>query len=558
MKQKIFRSMSILIIVSLVMFYILIMGVVYRQFFDGMEKEVQREARYIKTALDISGEDYLGALSNADAANRITLIDENGIVIYDTLEKAAMSENHNNRPEIEAAKVNGTGKSIRFSQTLGEQTFYYALRLNNGMIVRVANTTDSVFGMLLTNMPVIILFGIAVLICVMLLIKWQTNNIIIPINELNLEKPLENEIYEELTPLLHRIEKQNKQIDKQLGTLNKQQEEFEAITENMREGLIVLNKNAVILSVNSAALEILGITKDECIEKHILNVNRNLNIQNAVEQAILGKAGDICLEIKNSFYELMANPVHSDNEIYGCVILILDITQKQKAEQMRKEFTANVSHELKTPLMSISGYAEIIKNGLVKSEDIPEFSGRIYSEATRLCNLVEDIINLSKLDENSKMFEFEELDLLRISNDIIKRLQPQADKHYVKLKLNGESARITGVRQILDEMIYNLLDNSIKYNIEGGMAGISVIKEADRIELSVWDTGIGISREHQERIFERFYRVDKSHSRETGGTGLGLSIVKHGAIFHNADIKIDSELKRGTKIIITFKTEQLS
>jgi two-component system phosphate regulon sensor histidine kinase PhoR len=553
MKQKIFKSMGVLIAVSLILSYVLITGVMYQQLFTIMEKEVEREAAYLNSAINISGIDYLNNDLVKDGNNRISLIDTDGTVLFDSKEDINTLENHKDRPEFIQALSEGQGKKARFSKTLGQQTFYYAMRLDNGMVIRVANTTDSVFSMITENIPVLLLLALLVLIIAMMIARWQTRNIILPINNLNLEKPLENDVYEELTPFVHRIENQNRQIQEQWNNQNKKQEELNAITENMREALIIINKRSVILSMNKAALELLNVSRKECIEKHILNLSRNSEFQNTVESAISGKPADTIMVINNKYYKVMANPVYLENSLNGCVVLMLDVTEKQRAEQMRKEFSANVSHELKTPLMSISGYAEIMKNGLVKSEDIIEFSGRIYSEATRLSSLVEDIIKLSRLDEDSKKPEFEEVNLLMLAEDIKERLLSQAAKKNVELRVIGENVKIKGVRQILDEMLYNLLDNAIKYNEDNGKAGISVIKENENIVVSIWDTGIGIPKEHQDRIFERFYRVDQSHSRETGGTGLGLSIVKHAALYHNAEIKIDSEMSRGTKIIITFK-----
>lgn len=553
MRQKIFRSMGVLIAASLIFFYVLIVGVMYRQLFTNMEKEVEREAKYLASAINITDVEYLDDQTLKDASNRITLIGEDGTVLFDSMEDILIMENHKDRPEVHEAVEDGTGSSMRFSETLRQQTFYYAVRLQNGMIIRVANTTDSVLSMIVTNTPALFILALVILVIAMFFARWQTKSIITPINNLNLEKPLENDVYEELTPLLHRIEKQNRQIEEHLEHLNKKQEEFNAITENMREALIIINKKSNILSMNRAAVELLNVKGRICIEKHFLTISRSSEFQQTIESAMSGTPSDDIIILDNKYYKIMANPVYLEGALNGCVVLMLDVTEKQRAEQMRKEFSANVSHELKTPLMSISGYAEIIKNGLVKSEDIPEFSGRIYSEATRLSNLVEDIIKLSRLDENDKTPEFEEVNLLMLAEDIKERLLSQAAKKNVELRVIGENVKVRGIRQILDEMIYNLLENAIKYNEDDGKAGVSVVKENDSVVLSVWDTGIGIPLVHQDRIFERFYRVDKSHSRETGGTGLGLSIVKHGALYHNADIKIDSEPLRGTKIIITFK-----
>ncbi|KAB1437503.1 ATP-binding protein [Candidatus Galacturonibacter soehngenii] len=553
MRQKIFRSMGVLIAASLIFFYVLIVGVMYQQLFNNMEKEVEREARYLNSALNITGIDYLDNQVMKDEGNRITLIDSGGTVLFDSSEEIHTMDNHKDRPEIIEALKKGKGSSMRFSETLRQQTFYYAFRLDNGMVIRVANTTDSVLTMIMTNMPILLVLACIILIIAMIFARWQTKSIITPINNLNLEKPLENDIYDELTPLLHRIDNQNHLIKEQLEHLNKKQEEFNAITENMREALIIINKKNTVLSMNRAAVELLNVKRGNCIEKHFLTISRNHEFQSTIEEAMSGTPSDAIVILDNKYYKIMANPVYLEGILNGCVVLMLDVTEKHRAEQMRKEFSANVSHELKTPLMSISGYAEIIKNGLVKSEDIPEFSGRIYSEATRLSSLVGDIIKLSRLDEDENTPDFEEVNLLVLAEDIKERLLTQAAKKNVELRVIGENVKVKGVRQILDEMIYNLLDNAIKYNEDNGKAGVSVIKENDTVVLSVWDTGIGIPKEHQDRIFERFYRVDKSHSRETGGTGLGLSIVKHGAYYHNADIKIDSEPLRGTKIIITFK-----
>ncbi|RDY32674.1 PAS domain-containing sensor histidine kinase [Lachnotalea glycerini] len=554
MRQKIFKSMGVLIAASLILSYVLMIGVMYQQLLTNMEKEVQREVTYLRSALDIAGVTYLENEIVKDASNRITLVDQDGTVLFDSMEDIKTLENHKDRPEIMDAFNKGEGTSVRFSTTLGQQTFYYAMKLNNGMIIRVANTTDSVFSMITDSIPMFIILGIIVLGIAMGIARFQTKRIIIPINNLNLETPLENDVYEELTPLLHRIENQNRLIEKQLSKLNKRKEEFNAITENMREALIIINKRSIVLSMNKAATEILDVSREEGLERHFITISRDNEFQTTVEAAMSGVSSDAIIMLNNKYYKIMANPVCVEDTLNGCVILMLDVTEKQRAEQMRKEFSANVSHELKTPLMSISGYAEIMNNGLVKSEDVAEFSGRIYSEATRLTNLVEDIIKLSRLDEDNKVFEQEEVNLLVLAEDIKERLLPQATKKNVELRVLGENVKVKGIRQILDEMLFNLFDNAIKYNEDGGKAGVSVVKENDKVILSVWDTGIGIPKEHQDRIFERFYRVDKSHSRETGGTGLGLSIVKHGAIYHKADIKIDSEVSRGTKIIITFKT----
>ncbi|OYO51111.1 hypothetical protein CG709_20075, partial [Lachnotalea glycerini] len=377
MRQKIFKSMGVLIAASLILSYVLMIGVMYQQLLTNMEKEVQREVTYLRSALDIAGVTYLENEIVKDASNRITLVDQDGTVLFDSMEDIKTLENHKDRPEIMDAFNKGEGTSVRFSTTLGQQTFYYAMKLNNGMIIRVANTTDSVFSMITDSIPMFIILGIIVLGIAMGIARFQTKRIIIPINNLNLETPLENDVYEELTPLLHRIENQNRLIEKQLSKLNKRKEEFNAITENMREALIIINKRSIVLSMNKAATEILDVSREEGLERHFITISRDNEFQTTVEAAMSGVSSDAIIMLNNKYYKIMANPVCVEDTLNGCVILMLDVTEKQRAEQMRKEFSANVSHELKTPLMSISGYAEIKNNGLVKIEDVAELSGRI-------------------------------------------------------------------------------------------------------------------------------------------------------------------------------------
>lgn len=436
MKRRIQRSMSIVLCVTLCISYVLFTGLVYRQNLNNMKKEVKQEAIYISSALNLSETAYIQVIDNCRKTSRITIIGKDGTVRYDSVEDVKKMKNHKHRTEIISAFKNGVGETTRMSNTLGKRTFYYALRLADGSVVRISKTIGSVMDTIVTLLPVMGIIAAFMLLFAVLLARWQTTRLIRPINEIDLEHPFANTIYEELAPLLKGIDVQNK--------------------------------------------------------------------------------------------------------------------EKDKVAQMRKEFSANVSHELKTPLTSISGYAEIMKNGMVKPEDVPAFSERIFNEASRLISLIGDIIKLSKLDENSQDIEKKEVDLYELTREICSRLAPQAEKKQVHIEVSGESVIYEGIPQILDEMIYNICENAIKYNYEQGTVNIWAGRTLQGIKIIISDTGIGIPLEHQERIFERFYRVDKSHSKETGGTGLGLSIVKHGALLHGATIKVTSKEKEGTKIELIF------
>lgn len=557
-KGKIFRNIAFFVCSALIFSNVLIAGIMYYQIFQDRKDQVKSEAYYIKKYISIVGMDNVIDEIQMDNKNRLTLIAEDGTVIFDSMEDARKLENHKNRPEIIEAlnsDGNGTGESVRFSKTLGEQTFYYAVLIENGTIIRVAYTTDSIFtaiGGLAKYMLGVMAFA---LIITLILAKRQTSRMVGPINLIDLEQPLENDIYEEITPLLHKIDKQNQKINEQFNEMKKKQAETNMIIENMEEGLILLDEKVRVLAVNPSVLGLFHAKKEDCINQHVINLSRNIVFQSAVDKVQKKESVDQLLQLEERFYKLLAHPILEEGKIKGAIILILDITEHHQLEVMRKEFSANVSHELKTPLMTISGYAEIMKNGFVKPEDVSEFSSRIYNEALRLKNLVEDIIKISRLDEKNNLFEYEEVDLLYLSKTIVERLKPEAEKNEIGITVTGENISIIGVRQILDEMIYNLCENAIKYNRINGKVKIQLSSKNDNLILSVIDTGIGIPREHQARIFERFYRVDKSHSRESGGTGLGLSIVKHGATFHNAEVEIDSIENKGTTISIIFKKD---
>lgn len=553
MKRRIFRNASILVVLSVLVTFIVIDLFMYNKTYEEMKVSVRTECGYIKLAVDQFGEDYLTQDVYNVSPSRITVIGEDGTVLRESAEPAGQLENHSDRPEVAEALKTGIGSDTRYSQTLDEQTYYYAVRLEDGNILRVARTTDTVLKSMESGLLLMLLLIVLIGVLAVVLAGKTAKRLVRPLNEMNLEYPLENVAYEELSPLLVRIDQQNKKIQEQVRQLKQSQEEYLAITEYMKDGLIVTNRNAV-LSINRAAQNLFGVTQEECVNHDIITVSRNEEMKKALQSALAGNYEERLLELNGRIYQLLANPVRvSQREISGAVILILDITEKQKAETMRREFSANVSHELKTPLMSISGYAEIIENGMVRPQDISNFAGRIHSEASRLTSLVEDIIKLSRLDEADGSLPVEEVELHALAKEVENRLTMRAKKTDITLSVLGEPITIRGVRQVLYEMIYNLCDNAIKYNNSGGYVKIwTKIRPDGWAEVAVEDNGIGIEKEHQERIFERFYRVDKSHSRETGGTGLGLSIVKHGALLHDAKLQLESEYGKGTVVRLIF------
>lgn len=436
MRKKIQRSMVMVLAVTLLLSYIILTLIIYNRNLSTLESEVRQEARYIQAAINISGAQYLEEMDGVDWSTRITQIDENGDVLYDTRRDNSTLENHSSRKEVKDALATGEGEDVRMSDTVGQEMYYYALLLDDGTVLRASKSMNGLVGTALDNLPVMAGLAAVMLVLAYFLAKWQTKRLVSPIYELDLEHPLENKTYEELTPFLEEMDRRNK--------------------------------------------------------------------------------------------------------------------EKEAVSNMRKEFSANVSHELKTPLTSISGYAEIMKNGMVRPGDIPLFSERIYKEARRLITLVEDIIKLSKLDEESVELEKENVDLYEMTREIISRLSPQTAQKNIRMEVTGEPVNYFGIRQILDEMIYNVCENAVKYNVENGRVSVWVGNTLDGPKVTVSDTGIGIPKEHHERIFERFYRVDKSHSKERGGTGLGLSIVKHGALLHGAKVTVDSMPGRGTRIEMQF------
>lgn len=547
MNKKIFRSSVAVALVVLISSIVLIMSILFQYFENQLQSELESEANYIAYAVENQGIDYINNFSNS--SKRITLISPDGDVLADTSADESGLENHSDRQEVIDALKNGKGTSIRYSKTLAEKTIYYAMKMQDGNILRVSTTQYTVAAILFSIIqPILIVFVIAVAISFALAQK-VSKSIIKPINELDLDNPLNNEPYDELAPLLRKISKQKHTIEKQIKEAEHKQEEFRLITENMKEGFIVVDNKRNLLTYNRSALKLLGISRDK--PDDILSAD-NDKLTFVIDKALDGVREKSNLTLNDNYYSLIANPVFENDNVIGAVVLIIDVTESVKREQLRQEFTSNVSHELKTPLTSISGFAEIMKNGGTPDSVVTDFSSSIYDEAQRLITLVNDIIKISELDEKNARVDCEEVDLYELSDDIINRLKPIADKRNISLNLIGESTVVSGTEKILDEMIYNLCDNAIKYNVDSGTVDIILSESNNHIKLTVRDTGIGIPQSEQNRVFERFYRVDKSHSKEIGGTGLGLSIVKHAAIYHNAEIKLKSEFGKGTSITVIF------
>ena len=550
MKKKISITMCLMTAVSVIITAVMISLVIYRKNYNEMKSMIRAEAEYISQAIDTEDINYLESVKNV-TPSRITWIDSNGNVIYDSAGENL--SNHSDRPEIIDAVKNGSGESSRLSETFSEQTYYYAVKLTNGTILRMSDTTSSIYHDIFSALPYTVIVIAIIIILAIIVSNNETEKIIKPINELDLDNPSNNLKYDELAPLLRRIEKQNSDIEKYISELKAKQVEFETVTENMSEGLIIINQKSTILSCNKSAVAILGGGEYNYISKSVFDLNHSKNFVDAVENAVVGKHDETALTINNRSYMVITNPVKHFDKISGAVIIIIDVTEKESREELRREFSANVSHELKTPLTAISGFAEILKDGWAKPEDYQMFALKIYNETQRLINLIEDIIKLSRLDENKIEITKESVDMLVLAKDAAARLSSKAKDKNISVTVNGDHGNITGVRQILDEMIYNLCDNAIKYNKKNGKVEVIVKDYISNVSVTVKDNGIGIPAEDLDRVFERFYCVNKSHSKESGGTGLGLSIVKHGAIFHKAKINIDSTLGIGTSIEIVFK-----
>lgn len=552
MTRKIFQSIIAVVISVLLLSLALITGVLYNHFETTMLDQLRTTAQFAEQGVEREGMAYFDSLHAQNC--RVTWIAADGTVKYDNRSNPKTMENHADRQEVREAMENDSGTSVRRSSTLSEHTMYYAKRLSDGTVLRLSMSQRSVLflmgGML---SPLVFIFLAACLLAGVLSYR-VSKKIVKPLSEIDLKHPEQVETYDELSPFLQRIAAQNREIDARMAEIRKQQQEFSMITENMSEGLFVVDRNYQILSYNKSAMQIFGMDPGQAHE-NLLAVNRSEGFRNAVDSALKGRHTQENLELNGRVYQIIANAVCQPDfaeDMVGAVILVLDVTEKEAQEQYRREFTANVSHELKTPLTSISGIAEIIRNGIVKPEDIPHFAGKIYDESQRLITLIGDIIKLSRLDENQVPMERETVDMLEMARDVVQQLSSVARKSGVTLVANGSHGQVQGVRQVLGEMVYNLCENAVKYNRAGGRVWVDVQQVADRVVLRVKDTGIGIPAAEQGRIFERFYRVDKSHSKAVGGTGLGLSIVKHGAALHHAMISVSSEPEQGTEITLTF------
>lgn len=526
-----------------------VMGILYRNFDGQMRKELSKEAAYLAYGVEQQGVDYLKNIKDKSA--RITYIDQDGTVLFDNEADVSEMKNHSDRTEFQKAEKYGAGESSRYSDTLSEKTIYYALRLKDGTVLRVSGTQDSVLA-LVENL----IFPLCGLLCLMLILSGImasaiSKRIVKPINELDLESPEENRIYEELSPLLSKIHRQNREIQNQLELAKQQQEEFALITENMQEGLIVIDKYTMILSANSSAWNLFHMDRVRQGES-VYCLDREEEFRHAIEQVLSGEHTELVLKLNGSDIQLIANPVIRDKKTEGAVVLLVNVTEKLERESLRREFSANVSHELKTPLTSISGFAEIMQGGLVKNEDIPKFAGRIYKESQRLLQLVEDVIQISQLDEEKTSYVWETVDVYQVCKNAFESLKEKAKRLNVHLYSCGERMKMEAVRTLLEEAIYNVCDNAIKYNRNDGSVSVFLTQTAQEIQIVVKDTGVGIPKEDQDRVFERFYRVDKSHSKEIGGTGLGLSIVKHAVGALKGSVILRSEEGNGTEICMKF------
>ena len=544
MTKRIFRS--IVIVATLVLFvcFGVTLGVLYSHYSDLQWQQLGNELTIAQNGLEQYGEDYLDALSKGNF--RFTWIEKSGTVLHDTQTSYETMDNHADREEIKEAFVYGSGESQRYSDTVTTKMLYKAVKLQDGSVLRISTAQDSVLALLLEVLfPLVLIYVIAIAVSLMLA-RRMANRIVNPLNDLDLDNPLSCNTYDEISPLLHRIEKQNKQISAQVAQLKEKTDQFEQTTSSMSEGLVLLDSEGKILSINPAAARLFETSK-ACVGLDFLVVDRSQAMSGGIKQALAKQHCDFRITKHGSEYQIGISPIVSGNRLLGAVVLAFDVTEQVNAQRNRQEFTANVSHELKTPLQSILNSAQLLQSGLVKPEDVQKFTGYICSEAERLLQLINDIIRLSQLDESGE-FPQESVNLYAVTSQVLQTLLPAADSRNITVELLGEHTVITGVRQLAYELIYNLCDNAIRYNKDGGKVTVTVGKDS----ITVKDTGIGIPKEHQARIFERFYRVDKSHSRETGGTGLGLSIVKHAAQQLGAIIELESEPNIGTTVIVKF------
>lgn len=552
MTKKIFHSILLVACTVLLACYLVILTSLNDYFTSLRKSQLKTQLSFASTAVEDEGIEYLKNVESGDY--RLTLIDTDGTVLYDTGADAASMENHSDRREFQEAFLSGYGESHRYSRTLTEQTYYFAKKLSDDRVLRISTSQVTIVSLLLGMLqPLLVIAFLAILLSVFLA-KRASRNLVKPLNNLDLNDPLSNDVYEELSPLLRHMAQQNKQIALQMDELSRSQNEFNAITSNMSEGLIVLNKDGVVVSLNTAARKIFEAEEDS-IGKDFLTIDRTPEISRAIKETLSGKKQELEYEKNGRNYDLCINQIVEKDEVIGVLLLAIDNTEKIQAEQNRREFTANVSHELKTPLQSIIGSADLIESGLVKPEDMPRFIGHIKTDAARLVSLVSDIIRLSQLDENTEM-NWENVDALSVAKEALEMVDPIAESRNISLAIKGEPAPLTSVHKLLYDIIYNLCDNAVKYNKEGGFVKVDVKTAGDKVQVAVSDNGVGIAPADQSRVFERFYRVDKSHSRESGGTGLGLSIVKHAVAYLKGSISLESTLGKGTTITVSFPAEK--
>ena len=548
MRKKIFHSIFTVALVVLLASIGIATSLLYDHFNTSQQSQLQAELHLVADTVNEVGIEYFETFDSS--VFRFTVVSADGTVLYDTQANASDMENHADREEIAEAFKTGEGSSARSSSTLTEKTFYEAVLLENGDVLRISVSQVTLGALIIDMLPAIFVIILIATVVAIILSFTMAKQVTEPLMNLDLEHPAENVAYEELTPILTKLHKQHKQIKKQTKSIRRKSEEFDQIVASMNEGLVILDEHAMILSINQAAKKIFGINKDVKGDDFLL-YDRTSKTSKAIWDALEAKHSEYTEERNGSIYQFTVNPIESSGKVLGVIILVFDITDRAFAERNRQEFTANVTHELKTPLQSIIGSAELLETGLVKDEDKGIFIGNIRKEASRLVNLINDIIRLSQLDENHEPAT-ETVELMSVANEVVDVLSASASKKNVSLYVEGESCTIFGVQRYIYEIIYNLCDNAIRYNIDGGKVTIKITKVSGSAEISVADTGIGIAPEHQGRIFERFYRVDKSHSKETGGTGLGLSIVKHAVQYHKAKISLDSEVGKGTTVTVKF------
>ena len=560
MTKKIFTGIIAVSLIIMLCCTGLIMGVMYDYLGTQIDKELENEANLVATGMEQDGTDYLQRIEKIGSLkSRVTLVDATGSVLYDSQADEQTMENHLEREEIQQALISGEGHAVRESATMASETRYYAMKLADGGVLRVSTSHYSQLGLILDTFGMVVVIA-AILIALSAIISHNiTKHIVKPINDIDLNDPDIPENYEEMAPLLHRIRQQNLKIYRQMENLRSRQEEFNIITQNMREGLLIIDSNLEVLTWNRSALRILGAQAENGQMKeptgNVLSLNRSEPFRRAVEESLAGESSKQQMVISGETYEILASPAFSDGKVTGAILILMNVTERELGEQLRREFTSNVSHELKTPLTSIYGVSDMLASGLVKPEDVNQFAGTIKEESSRLISLIDDIMQLSRLDENYIKKEKEDVDLYLIARDVMDRLRSKARQADVTLELLGGSTKICGVDYILDEIVYNLCENGVKYNRPGGKVTVTVDTERGACALRVADTGIGIPKEDLDRVFERFYRVDKSHNRQVPGTGLGLSIVKHGVAYHGGIISLESNEGVGTTVTVRFEKQ---